>query len=107
MNVRREHDFVARYGGEEFAILARIAERDDALAIGQALCAAVKEASIDHDQSPFGYATMSIGMAVVAAEDRMAPEELLLRTDRALYRAKGEGRNRVVMADFQPTLTSV
>ena len=102
-NVRREHDFVARYGGEEFAVLAHVAERDDALAIGRALCAAVRESSIDHETSPFGYVTISVGMAVAAAEDFMAPEALLLRADRALYSAKDEGRHRVSMTDCQLT----
>ncbi|CAB3738983.1 sensor domain-containing diguanylate cyclase [Paraburkholderia rhynchosiae] len=98
-NVRRDHDLVARYGGEEFAVLAQIAGSDDALAIGQALCAAMEQASIEHEHSPLGHVTLSIGMAVAEADDPTPPEELLLQADRALYRAKREGRNLVVMAD--------
>ena len=104
-NIRREHDVVTRYGGEEFAILAQISEGDDALAIGQALCAAMEEAAIEHALSPFRHVTLSIGMAVAAPGDLKDPEGLLLQADRALYRAKQEGRNRVAMADLSPGLT--
>lgn len=98
-SVRRDHDLVARYGGEEFAVVARVAGPDDALAIGQVLCAAMAAAEIEHDKSPFGCVTISIGVAVSTPGDCAASEDILLKADRALYRAKREGRNVAVLAD--------
>ena len=98
-NVRMKNDLVARYGGEEFAMVARVSRSDDALAIGQALCASMADEWIEHERSPFGRVTVSVGVAIAAAANLTTTEELLLQADRALYRAKQEGRNRVVMAD--------
>ncbi len=107
MNVRREHDLVARYGGEEFAIVARIAESKNAIAIGQALCTAIEEAEIKHEGSPYEHVTLSIGIALAVPGKYLTEEELLLDADRALYRAKQHGRNRAILADFSQKSVSL
>lgn len=98
-NVRGEHDLVARYGGEEFAIVARLSDSRDPRVIGRALHGAIASAEIEHEGSPFARVTLSIGVALSTPADRMTPEGLLLNADRALYRAKLDGRNQTVVID--------
>ncbi|NTH14248.1 diguanylate cyclase [Agrobacterium rhizogenes] len=98
-NIRRKDDLVARYGGEEFAIVARVASSDSAFAMGQKLCSRIESAKIVHQGSPYGHATVSVGIALAADGENSSPETLLLDADRALYRAKQQGRNQVVLAE--------
>jgi diguanylate cyclase (GGDEF)-like protein len=84
----REFDVVARYGGEEFAVIAPSCGEDDAKQLAERLRAAVTEVD---DPSPI---TASIGIAVF--REGAADEPALVRAaDRALYRAKRAGRDRV------------
>ena len=92
----RSTDFVARYGGEEFAVLLPETNPPNALAVAQAILERVSAHPFLHREAqPGGALTVSIG---IAAPDSELPEadRLLLAADRALYQAKGAGRNRVV-----------
>ena len=92
----REVDRVARYGGEEFCILLPHTVHDGALQAAERLREAVCQINI-----PWGdeHIAVSISTGLACAD---APGEslqaLLKRADEALYQAKAEGRNRVVMA---------
>ena len=93
-DVKRMSDVAARLGGEEFALLLPETDQQGAVQLAQRL-----RANIERHQylSPAGAplnVTASIGVAtaVVAAKD---VEKLLSSADRALYRAKNNGRNRV------------
>jgi histidine kinase len=93
----REDDLVSRYGGEEVAVLLPETGAELALDVAERVRAAVERLSIEHDGKALGV-TMSVGIA--ALTDAMIDERALLRAaDGALYRAKGEGRNRVYAAD--------
>lgn len=85
----------ARLGGEEFALLATGMGRFAALQLAES----VRTGLSDCDHSPFfgrGQVTVSVGVAMARAEDDFAA---LYRTaDAALYAAKHQGRNRVVIA---------
>ena len=87
----REGDIVARFGGEEFLIA--IAGMDEATLTGVAERLRAEVAVVDHPS--VGRVTVSIGVAFWQPGESRA--ELLDRADAALYRAKAEGRNRVVM----------
>jgi diguanylate cyclase (GGDEF)-like protein/PAS domain S-box-containing protein len=92
----RGHDLVARYGGEEFVCL--LPGCDIAAAVRRAECLrlTVEELEIPHLDSPVDdHVTVSIGAAVLMADDREAPGRLLEMADEQLYRAKRTGRNRV------------
>ncbi len=93
----RDTDTLGRYGGEEFAVLLQGISRDHALAAAERLRTAVAAVSLpcgDQTITP----TASVGVACLSAED-LEFDQLLIRADRALYQAKTQGRNRVVIAE--------
>ena len=94
--LRGPGDEIARTGGEEFTVLLPGADRERATGIAERIRLAVREAGIPHEGSPEGMLTVSIGTAVAAAGDEAALGGAIGRADAALYRAKHEGRDRVV-----------
>ncbi|RMI30400.1 GGDEF domain-containing protein [Nocardia stercoris] len=80
---------VTRSGGEEFVVLAPL-DAGAAMSEAERLCQAVAAA--------IGPVTASIGVAVTADDTRPDPEQLLRRSDSAMYRAKQLGGNTVVFA---------
>lgn len=95
---QRAGDLVARYGGEEFALITMGVAENGRLAFAQTLCNAVMHLQWPHEQSPFGWVTISIGVASTIPRQHESPDSLLKQADMALYRAKELGRNRVVLA---------
>ncbi len=97
-NCMRANDVLGRYGGEEFLILAPRSDRAGVRAYGERLRAAVAETPILTEAGPLPI-TLSLGAVAVDVEYPPSQQEELLRAaDEALYRAKAEGRNRVVVA---------
>jgi diguanylate cyclase (GGDEF)-like protein len=98
-SVLRAGDLLGRIGGEEFACVLSNADSNVAYEIAEKLRSGFAEAAVSVD----GYnvkATVSIGL--VANHDAIFDmSELLVLADRALYRAKERGRNRVEVADQQ------
>lgn len=88
-HLRRE-DLVARMGGEEFLLLLP----DTELAAAQALCERLR--ALAHTEA-LGV-TMSLGLTMAAPEDGSA-DVAVRRADTALYRAKAEGRDRLVLIE--------
>jgi len=91
----RDDDVPARYGGEEFVVLLRNPGPAVALEVGERVRAAV--AALDLTGLGLPSVTVSVGVAVAEFDDEPIGE-LVERADRALYRAKRNGRNRVVAA---------
>ncbi len=90
----RGSDTLARWGGEEFLICAPGTPLPAACEIAERVREAVAQG-----RAPHGAAlTVSLGVAVCRPGDDV--DSLLLRADRALYRAKSEGRNRVITQDL-------
>ena len=94
LHARRTTDIVARYGGEEFALLAPATNVDDALELANGICEALARLALPHAKSPYGVVTISIGVASVLPDDAQLSDMLIRAADRAMYRAKSEGRNR-------------
>ncbi|HLT31693.1 MAG TPA: GGDEF domain-containing protein [Myxococcaceae bacterium] len=90
----RAEDLFARYGGEEFAVLLRDASGPQALIAAERLRSAIADRPIVVDGQPLPV-TISVGVAILGQGDTDRPEALIDAADRALYRAKREGRNRV------------
>ncbi|SHJ22995.1 diguanylate cyclase [Desulfofundulus thermosubterraneus] len=94
----RDADTVYRYGGEEFIILLPQTEPAGAVTVAEKLRRKVEKHSFPHgEKQPGGRLTISLGVAVYPDHARDA-EGLILAADRALYRAKKEGRNRYATA---------
>jgi len=98
-SVVRTTDCFARYGGEEFAVVLTDADEHAAATVAERLRAAVEALRISHSGSEAGIVTVSVGVVSMRAKRNVPPRELVERADRALYRAKGTGRNRVVTVD--------
>ncbi|MFN2462059.1 MAG: diguanylate cyclase [Candidatus Velthaea sp.] len=91
----REGDVAGRFGGEEFIVLMRDADRERALAVAERLRLAIEQSGLAYaDGAPM---TISVGVSYARRSDATS-EALIDRADRALYRAKNAGRNRVVEA---------
>jgi diguanylate cyclase (GGDEF)-like protein len=93
----RSCDYVARYGGEEFAIIAPEAGPDAAGRMAQRIRGAVEEADFEGEEiMSGGRLTISIGVATYPSQ-ASNKSDLVEKADRALYRAKALGKNRVVI----------
>ena len=100
---RRGTDLVARYGGEEFICLLPGTEGPGAHLVAEALRAVVAELAIPHDRSSAAdRVTLSLGVATRSPNLGDAAADLVEAADRALYRAKQGGRNRVEGAEARP-----
>ncbi|MDR3474610.1 MAG: PleD family two-component system response regulator [Devosia sp.] len=88
-------DLACRYGGEEFVVLMPDTEYRQAEGVAERVRMAVAERSFDIGNSRGLTITVSVGVALNEAGSD-TPESILKRADIALYRAKREGRNRVV-----------
>jgi diguanylate cyclase (GGDEF)-like protein len=98
-NFRRSCESVTRYGGEEFIILNQGDDHDNFLKRLQQLSAIIEESRIDNPGSKVSDSiTISVGVGSTAKIYCESVDELLRAADGALYLAKGEGRNRVVVS---------
>lgn len=90
---------IARYGGEEFAVLLPQAGASRALRCAEQLHDAVAALDLPHRFARASQCiSASIGVATLTPEMRIKPSDFIRSADRALYVAKAEGRNRVVLA---------
>jgi diguanylate cyclase (GGDEF)-like protein len=96
---RRAEDILARVGGEEFALVLPGTSIEDATRIADELCARV-EASRFMVHGRRLALTASFGVAGLSEKDKELGD-LFLRADRALYRSKRDGRNRVDIESSQ------
>jgi diguanylate cyclase (GGDEF)-like protein len=92
----RQTDIVARYGGEEFIIMLAGAGEKGAVEVGEKIRAGLQEKKFKFGKDTYS-TTISAGVAEFSKE--AAKEELVARADKALYRAKQEGKNRVISCD--------
>jgi diguanylate cyclase (GGDEF)-like protein len=91
----REDDVPARYGGEEFVVLLRNPTPEVALDVGERVRVAV--GALELRRLGVRAVSVSVGVAVARHADQSI-DELIAQADRALYRAKRAGRDRVVAA---------
>jgi two-component system, cell cycle response regulator len=91
----RHEDVFARYGGEEFAVLSRLISSADCARFADRLRRNVEQMRVEHEDTIITV-TVSIGIACVPELGVQTANDLLRAADRALYRAKESGRNRVM-----------
>jgi diguanylate cyclase (GGDEF)-like protein len=93
----RGQDVVCRYGGEEFAFVLAGASLDAARKRAELLREEIKQLNVRHGGQLLGAVTLSVGIAVFPDNGDSA-EHLLKAADDALYRAKEQGRDRIISA---------
>jgi diguanylate cyclase (GGDEF)-like protein/putative nucleotidyltransferase with HDIG domain len=102
----RHYDIPARFGGEEFSILLPETPPEQAIEIAERIRRAVASATFEVETSSEPIrATVSIGVAGFPA-DATDANELIHQADLAVYRAKLQGRNRVLGASSEPLLVA-
>lgn len=93
----RGGDIACRYGGEEFTLILPEASIEDTRRRAEQLRVDIKHLNIQYRRQPLGAITLSFGVACFPAHGETS-EALIRAADAALYRAKAEGRDRVVIA---------
>jgi len=96
----RNTDLAARYGGEEFMVVLPNTSPEVAMVIAQKICARLKSLEIAHASSQASeYVSLSCGVASTSVNLVSSPEDLIANADRALYKAKEQGRDRAIFED--------
>src|SRR3954454_14636254 len=91
----RATDLVARLSGDEFAVLMPQTDTAGALQLGEDLRAQVAAAFAPG--SEVGTASISVGITMFGGQEGARSEAVLLAADQAMYQAKEEGRNRIML----------
>ncbi len=97
LNGVRAEDFVCRFGGEEFVVILPTAELQVSRARAERLRTRIRELQIVYQGKSLGLVTISVGVAGFPAHGT-SPKQLMAAADAALYEAKRQGRDQVVMA---------
>ncbi len=95
----RAEDIVCRFGGEEFVVILPLADVTTTQARGERIRSKLHDLTVLHQGKSVGSVTMSVGVAAMPAHGESS-KALLEAADAALYRAKREGRDRVVVAEL-------
>lgn len=95
----RSTDLLARYGGEEFAFLFPAANVEDAARIGEIIRLRIQRMREEPENAGDHAVSISIGCAAVKPAPAILSEMLVSASDKALYMAKRNGRNRVEVAE--------
>jgi two-component system, cell cycle response regulator len=90
----RATDLVARYGGEEFAVMMPETNLADAMTFAEKIRSLVESTPMETQAGPL-HVTVSLGVASVPHSKIHTPKEVIVAADKALYRAKRNGRNQV------------
>jgi len=94
----RSTDIVARYGGEEFVVILLEAEKSQATRVAEKIRARIEAYPFaNEEQLPNGRVTVTVGVATYP-DDAKTKKDLIYLADMACYRAKREGKNRVMEA---------
>lgn len=98
--LKRPSDLVSRFGGEEFAIILPNTDTNGALSIAEQIRHAIASLNVSWGERVIPM-TASIGVSIAIIESDLHITQLLEQADKALYRAKNSGRDRVCA--FDPT----
>ncbi len=96
--IKRPADLVARYGGEEFAVILPNTDAEGARQVANNIITDIRQLAIPHQSSEVSeYLTLSIGISSIIPAQEQFPEFLINKADEALYLAKNQGRNRIII----------
>lgn len=97
-SVQRPMDLVARFGGEEFAVVMPDTDAQGAGFVAEKIRQQIEALGIEHKASDVAaHVSVSLGVAAMTPATGIASEALLQEADKALYQAKLQGRNQVVV----------
>jgi diguanylate cyclase (GGDEF)-like protein len=96
LEISRNYDTPARYGGEEFILILPETSLDDAHTIAERIRNAVQQMVIDFEGAAIR-CTMSMGLAELDIDTANTTDKIINNADKALYQAKREGRDQVVV----------
>ena len=100
----RDIDMVARWGGEEFCVVMPDTFKEPAVSSLQRIRQLMENRMFTSSSGEKFSVTVSVGAVVI--EEQSTLESLIAAADQALYRAKREGRNRVIMSEHPVTSLS-
>jgi two-component system chemotaxis family response regulator WspR len=95
----RSTDLAARFGGEEFVVILTGVPQEGASHVAERLVQGVRDLNIAHGADRV---TISVGVATAWPDAEGDPARLVNAADLALFRAKNEGRDRLVFAELSP-----
>ena len=87
--------FVARTGGEEFALIVEGVSEDTTFEVADRIRLLIEQTPFSNGQTGASYGKVTVSMGVCMASEADSPEDLYTKADRALYRSKVEGRNKI------------
>jgi len=100
-SLKRPYDLAARFGGEEFTCVIPEANYQDAIQIAKRIKKNIDLLKIEHKSSPvLPYVTVSIGGITTVPKDTDGYSKILEKADEALYEAKKNGRNQIVIKEL-------
>jgi len=102
----RKYDIACRFGGEEFVLCLPGAGREIAERRATDICESVKKLGLHYEGRDMGVITISVGVSIYP-ELGETPAELMKKADQALYQAKENGRDQVVVAESSDGVPSV
>lgn len=95
-SLKRCTDFVARYGGDEFIVVLPSTNAEGALCVAKRMKKAIESLKIEHNYSSVEkYITITIGVSSIIPKSNIDKVTLIHTSDKALYEAKGKGRNTI------------
>lgn len=94
---------LGRYGGEEFGIVLPDTSMAQAAEMAETCCQDIEKLQLPHESSMYGIVTLSLGVACVWPKPGESSDTLISKADAALYLAKENGKNRVELADQEPS----
>ena len=93
----RQYDSLGRFGGEEFLVVVPGVEKELAVAVSERIRSAIADADFRVDGTPI---QITVSQGVVAWDGVATVDRLVAAADKALYRAKENGRNRVELGEL-------
>jgi len=100
-------NIVSRYGGEEFVVILEETEDNMAKTLAEKIRKSVEELAIPHIESHISqFVTVSLGVVTIYITEVSSPQQVVALADEALYYAKKNGRNQIIVATDKTKLVN-